>query len=244
MSSRPQKLGILISSVESPWKSCNSISPNLVQSYTLLERDPAFQVEWLRVCPRSEAKDLRIGTGFYLELAGKIYAGGTTDLIFLDHHIDPLPLLLALKTLSIRQFRKLRFSIHIYGDFTLVPERWIEIGKILEGTQTKLICASERQKRMVSFFEPTGPSATSVCPFPVNTKMFAFSTKFRAQIRKRLGVGDKQTLLLYTGRISLQKCVLRLIEEFHQLCTEGRGDLYLAIAGPIVVLGGMTSDII
>ncbi len=243
MSARAQKLGILVSVEQSMWKSCNSISPNLIRSYELLARDRRFHAEWFRICPKSEATDLRVGTGYILELAQKIMRSGISDLIFLDHHIDPVPLLIALRMVNHKLFKALRFSFHLYGDFTLAPERWMDVGKQLSGLQVKFICASERQRRLVAFFEPHDKSVSTVCPFPVNTRRFSFSEKFRSEIRRKLGIKDSQTLLLYTGRISMQKCVLRLIDEFARLMSEGRKDICLAIAGPIDDLAGLTSGI-
>ena len=114
---------------------------------------------------------------------------------------------------------------------------------MLEGTKTKYICASDRQRRMIAYFENEGESVSSVVPFPVNTEIFKFSATSRAQVRKRLGISSDKKLLLYTGRLSLQKCIIRLLEEFHQLVREGNHDLCLALAGPYDDLGGMTSNI-
>jgi glycosyltransferase involved in cell wall biosynthesis len=238
-----RRLGVLVSAANSPWISCNSISTNLVQAYKEFARTSGLDISFFSVCPKAEERDLRVGTGYFLDLADKISAAEISDVVFLDHHIDPLPILLALRTHSGRKYKDLRFSFHIYGDFTLSPQRWFEIGRQLTGTNGKLICASERQRQLVSFFEPVGKSIAEVCPFAVNTELFRYSAKSRTELRGRLGISEAQTLLLYTGRISMQKCVLRLIQEFAGLCAAGKKDVYLALAGPVDDLGGMTTGI-
>ena len=152
-----------------------------------------------------------------------------------------MPLLLALRIQS--TLKNLRVCFHIYGCFTLKPNLWLDIGKELKGVPVKLFCASERQKALVAFFEPTGESVATVCPFPVNTEIFLFAEKKRLQTRKKLGLSPNQKLILYSGRISLQKGILRLITEFHNLVTRKKVDAYLAIAGHVDDIGGATSGI-
>jgi len=237
-----QRLGIFVSPHPSAWISCNSIGPNLVKSYQMLAKDASFTTEWFSVSRQEEELDQRIGTGYFVELAEQILRSRVTDLIFLDHQINPLPILLALQACAGQQFKNFRFCFHVYGDFTLFPKRWFDIGQVLHGLRAKFICASDRQQGLVSFFERGGKSATSVCPFPVNTQLFRFSEKSRFQVRKKLGFRENQTLLLYTGRLSLQKGIIRLIEEFERLI-QLDSQLALALAGPYDHLGGMTSGI-
>lgn len=237
-----QRLGVFISPHQSAWVSCNSIGPNLIKSYQMLAKDPSLSLEFFPICKHEEELDQRVGTGYYVDLAEKIIRSRVTDLVFLDHQINPLPILVALFACAGLQFKKFRFCFHIYGDFTLFPKRWFDIGQALHGAKAKFICASDRQKGLVSYFERAGQSATSVCPFPVNTQLFRFSEKSRSQVRKKLGLSERQTLLLYTGRLSLQKGIVRLIEEFERLYRQDP-QLSLALAGPYDNLGGLTSGI-
>jgi glycosyltransferase involved in cell wall biosynthesis len=200
------------------------------------------EMEWIPVCCHSEDLDLKMGTGYFMDLAKKMACGRFTDFIFLDHQIDPLPILQALQAFVGIGVLDFRFSFHIYGDFTLFPQRWLDVAKILRGAKTKFLCASERQRKLVSFFEKKGRSVSTVCPFPVHTRRFQFSQKNRAEVRKKLRLTEDQTLLLYTGRLSLQKNITRLIDEFCNLETKNP-ECRLALAGPYDDIAGLTSGI-
>lgn len=236
---RPAKLGIVICNNPSQWKSCNSISQNLIRAYKIAF--PRKKPDWfaLKETLGEQVPDPRVA----LTAAEEILESPIEELVFLDHHVDPLPILVALRSLNLQRARELRYSFHIYGDFSLNSKRWLNIGKVLRGQKVRLICASERQRKLVSFFEPTGESQTVVCPFAVNTQFFSFSRAKREAVRAQLGVSPGQKLLIYTGRISLQKCVDRLVEEFVRLSRQSEQPLRLALAGPIDDIAGMTSGI-
>lgn len=240
---RSVKLGIVVCKKASQWKSCNSISQNLIQAYKLAGRSPKMQIKWFLAEESVGQVEIAPDPRAALSVAKKILDSGIDELVFLDHHVDPLALLVAMRSLNLRRTREMRYSFHIYGDFSLNSWRWLQVGKLLRGQKVRLVCASERQQKLVSFFEPPGDSQTTVCPFAVNTRFFSFNRAKRDEMRAKLGVSNDEKLLIYTGRISLQKCVDRLVEEFVNFSTQSDKKLRLAIAGPIDDIAGMTSGI-
>jgi glycosyltransferase involved in cell wall biosynthesis len=241
MSSLNAKLGVVICDEPSKWKSCNSISQNLIHAYESAAAKKGLSVEWFQAPASVFNETAKPATA--LNLARRILKSKISELVILDHHVDPVPILIALRSLDIRRFRELRYSFHVYGDFSLFSGRWLQIAKLLRGLKVRLLCASERQRRLVEFFEPAGSSQAVVCPFAVNTELFAFDPRRRARWRKRFKLNDEQTVFIYTGRLSLQKCVSRLVEEFAAWARDREGDLWLALAGPIDDIAGMTSGI-
>ena len=235
-----QKIAVVYSDEKSPWGSCISISANLRAAYALL--DSSFALEMVPFNNDAARCDLRTGNGYYFWMAEKLLSRGVTKISIVDHDINILPLLLALKTVNSRQTTKIHFVFHVYGDFTLYSDHWQQLGQELKGMRVTLLCASERQRNLVQFFEKESrKSSVELCPFPVDTQYFQFSSKAREQWREKIGVKD-QHLAIYTGRVSLQKGVLALIQEFHRQQMADLGAV-LAIAGACDDIGGPTNGI-
>lgn len=235
-----QRVGLLTLQDSFEWKSCVSITSNLRQAYQSLDPD-RLSITPFVLRTQDARQGIQTGNRFFLDVAEQIWKSKITDLVFLDHRIDPRPILFGLRCTNPGSFAELRTVFHVYGDFSLNPDIWSETGKILDGKQVQFLCASDRQVKYVSFFLAKNDSAVKLCPFPVNAKAFRFSEKSRREWRERIGITDAQTLLLYTGRLSLQKGIVRLTDEFARLCSTGRNDLKLAIAGPYDDLGCETS---
>lgn len=213
-----KKSAIVVSFKPSKWGSCQIITPNLQKA----------------VCDALEGHHTLFGyTGDdtsvdILKTARQILKSSPDKIIFIDHVPHPLPLLQALSFLNNeRPLPPLIF--HVYGDFTLYPSQWISCEKILKRTKVHFICASHRQELLVSGFLKT-KTTTSVCPFPVDPSQYYFSEELRRHGRKVWGLADDEFALLYTGRISAQKNVLRLTREVEKAMKENP-KLHFFLAG-------------
>lgn len=211
---KKQSVGLVYSVQNSAWGSCNSISPNLRSAYDTLSS--AFNFLRLPVCSDLAKADVQLGNGYFLSLARAVLEADILKLSVIDHNLNILPLLGALRILDPIRASKIQYYIHVYGDFTLFTDYWHSLGRELEQRPLKLLCASDRQMRLVRSFEKNmAESATDVCPFPVDSSYFQFSNSRRSQWRKKLGLKDNH-FALYTGRVSLQKGVLAIINEFRK----------------------------
>lgn len=229
------RIGHIYAEDPASWGSCRSILRNLRATYDRLVDD--HEVIPLPLCKAKSRYDLSYGNGYFLEAARTIAKKKITKLVFLERHPHIAPLLLALKTVAPGYADDLDYYFHVYGDFTLFPDYWREIGEELEGRRISLLCASDRQKMLVrSMEQDPSRAAAAYCPFPVDAHKFAFSQDEREQWRRKLGVGDRH-LALYTGRLSLQKGVINLLSEFHRQMESGV-DAVLALAGDCDDIGG------
>ena len=59
--------------------------------------------------------------------------------------------------------------------------------------------------------EPAG--AVQYCPFPVDRTIYHADQELRNHWRKDLGLADTDLVILYTGRLSLQKNSVRMLDE-------------------------------
>jgi glycosyltransferase involved in cell wall biosynthesis len=222
------RIGLVCSDAPADWGSCGPIRENLRTAYGLLPA-PTETV------PVSFAKgpsrfDLEYGNGYFLEMARGILERGITKLVFLERHPYAAPLILALKHSSLSRAAKIDYFFHVYGDFTLYPGYWRSLGDELRGLRATFLCASARQRDLVRSVEARARgSAAEYCPFPVDTRHFSFSRGERARWRSRLGIGDRR-LLLYSGRLSLQKGIFPHVEEFARRAPS-EPNLVLALAG-------------
>ncbi|MGZ3689127.1 MAG: glycosyltransferase family 4 protein, partial [Bdellovibrionota bacterium] len=123
------------------------------------------------------------------------------------------------------------------GDFTLHTDAWLGIEPLLRKSGLQLLCASERQGRLVSRFLRAPAKTLAICPFPTDASLFAPDAAAGARWRKRLGIAASDFLICYSGRLSLQKNVLRLIREFVLLRKWGKIPVHLVLAGPFDDLG-------
>jgi len=144
------KIGVLYSSEKPRWGSCVSISANLRASYAKLEND--YEIHWLPIDSEKYQNDLCLGNGYIMGFAEGILKSKITKICFIDHHLKILPLLQALKIIEPQKWSKLEKIFHVYGDFTYFALDWQQTSPLLIGSHTALLCASDRQKDLVSFF--------------------------------------------------------------------------------------------
>ncbi|MBY0412924.1 MAG: glycosyltransferase [Bdellovibrionales bacterium] len=224
------KLAFIYSFEQSSWKSCQTITKNLMATYK-------------SVSPGSQQKsfDLNDHTTSYemLSTAKEITTFLPEKIIIVDHKPHPHKLLDAIhKCYLEKKIKKLpEIIIHIFGDFTLYSADWKKIEKALKSYSVKLVCASDSQKDLVRKFLKNKKVALYKCPFPVDSSDFYFDQNLRSKHRKALGLTDNQILFIYTGRLSLQKKVFDLMIDFSSYLKISNADAYLFFAGEFDDLG-------
>ena len=142
-----------------------------------------------------------------LELARELVNQSLTHISFVDHMPHPEILIKYLDHYYSENGVTDRPTLifHVFGDFTLYGKEWIESDRYLKKFKTKFVCASERQKDLVSKFLKDSTKGIYICPFPVDENLFFFSEEERINQRKKLGLDSDTIAFIYTGRMSLQK---------------------------------------
>ena len=220
----PRPTAVLVLENELKWGSCKSISANLRASYGRVLGHDAVTIGY----PKFP------NLGDIWAMAVQIRQTNPRKLVFLDHVPHPLPLLRALRA-AYRNQRLPDLVFHIYGDFTLYPGPWLAAGEILKGERCTFVCASPRHRRLLAGFLIQPERAIDLFPFPVSTRDYYPDLKLRSAWRKRLGVPPDSQVLLYSGRISLQKNVNLLIDSFAELPRTRES--------PILLLAGAEDDL-
>lgn len=214
------KTVLIAKSSASPWVSCQSITANLLRAY------------------QSEQKAVELihfdeGDSFWKtsQEVEACLAKGIERFVFLDHHPHPRLFIQALHSLTTSQQRP-ELVFHLFGDFTLFATQWEACSSILEDFPVRFFCASPNQARLVSSCLATGDKSVEVLPFAVDEKRFAFDEIKRQQFRNSLSFKENTKVLLYTGRLSLQKNVIELVKAFDSLRSVFEGeDVHLCLAG-------------
>jgi glycosyltransferase involved in cell wall biosynthesis len=227
------KIALLYSYKESNWFSCTKIVKNLLDSYALaLNEDQVLKLNFSGNLTSSES----------YQLAEDIIREKPEKLVFLDHLPHPIDILNLVFKIDPNYSPKI--DIHIFGDFTLMFDKWMAIDNLLRGKEVKFYCASDAQVELVSkFFEDENHYIKKI-PFPVSSKEFFINTNY-VDVRKDLGIEKDSTVLLYTGRMSLQKKVIELLEVFSLAIEKNRvpDNTYLLLAGEFDTLGFTFGDV-
>ncbi len=204
------KLLVIRSAAESKWGSCKVISPNLHELYRGLSA--SYQIEWVDLPEDLMKHELGSQQSCVSALVKKIAESRPDRLVFVDH-LPPPPTVLAYLSLQMNLKKLPPLVFHIYGDFTYFSREWIYLNDVLSGHPMTFIAASLSQQKMVSGFlnQPLGIS--KLC-FPVNSSEYFFNKEERKKYRNENAIGENDVVVLYSGRISLQKNVDVLIREF------------------------------
>ena len=223
------KLLIVKSAVESKWGSCKVISPNLHQLYLGLGKQ--FRIEWFSLHEDLLKSELQTYDSSIDQLLQCILKSKPDRLVFVDH-LPPPPKVLAYLSLLTNLKKLPPIVFHIYGDFTYFAREWSYLNEILIGHPVTFIVASTSQKKLVNTFlgQPTNESVFKLC-FPVNEKEYYFDNKERHKLRAEHGLPEDDRVILYSGRVSLQKNVDVLIKEFLKLKKPTAGHNHLWIVG-------------
>jgi len=146
-----------------------------------------------------------------LQLAEEILSLAPSEIVFLDHQPHPANLL----SLILPRLKPgTHIVFHTYGDFLLpYPEHWVSLSEALQNFKVTFLNASHRQ---VKYFQQfiNQSSINLICPFPVKPSEFFYSKEERKTYRSKLGLCEEDFVWLYAGRLSFQKNIIKLIENF------------------------------
>ena len=217
-----EKLALFLSKKDSLWKSCQIIVPNILELYRR-----SFDHAKIKVFNYQEG----MGAFEYFSNMKELVAFSPDRIIICDHKPHPEKLIKGfLRYWNIKDIPPI--YIHIFGDFSLYSASWAKLESLLQQLDVKFIAASHRQVNFVKQFIEDADSYVDYLPFPVNEAKFAFSAQDRKSSRKELGwEGKPGKNFLYTGRISLQKNVVSLIQLFRKFLEISGSSSYLNIAG-------------
>jgi len=222
------RVALMFSSNASAWTSCQVIVPNLERAYELL-------------IPKNKLKKFSLsknmGRGEISDLVHSVINYQPDEIIFIDHHPHPVKFLKLLKVAyGRREIPELHF--HLFGDFTYFIRNWVEVAGLLKKTKVKWICASERQASLVSSLIMNDKN-TGVyhCHFPVRDEYFYYDPKFKMGWRKSLGIKKNDFVILYTGRLSLQKNIISMLKLYYKFAKNLKNLPYLLLAGNFDDLG-------
>ncbi|NCN26094.1 glycosyltransferase, partial [bacterium] len=222
---------LLGSKSTSSWGSCQKISANLKASYVhAAESEPQGFFEILLLDPKEFFKPSQISSDLFSEMVER----GTRKVVFVDHSPHPKNFIFALKEQREELYNNLEFVFHVYGDFTLLAKDWYEL--FLDGSiKATFICSSMKQKKMVEsfLFDSDSEANVLVIPFPVCSKDHFFDMDLRQSMRARLGLAKDSFVVLYSGRLSLQKNILFIIEEFSKFFESCSVPPTLLLAGDV-----------
>lgn len=225
--SQPGLLAIVGAGTASSWISCRTIVPNLVRAYqTAFGKDLNYfsltnGMIWPEIC----------------QLARRIHASKPERIVFVDHQPHPIILIRALKHYyGARPLPPI--FVHVFGDFTYLAREWYALSPVLHSMKVRFICASDRQHALLSRL--LGDSLVHLlekCPFPVDVSNYTYDPLLRDRWRTRLGLEKSEIAVLYTGRISLQKNLLRLTDEVSKFAETVGKPVRFYVAGPQDDLG-------
>lgn len=227
-----KRLLIIRSKGESFWTSCKTISKNLTAAYLGLEDR---EVNFYDIPQDFIKQDALFNTDYIENLAKKIQEENPSEVVFIDHVPHACKILKALESfLKIDKMPPLIF--HIYGDFTYFSNEWIWFSANYHSHPVKFITASHAQENQLRFFSKT-TSGVHRYLFPLDSNDFYFSSKERVQWRKENQISEDEIILLYSGRISLQKNIDLLIRKFVEIHENNNKSFSLIIAGEVDDIG-------
>jgi glycosyltransferase involved in cell wall biosynthesis len=203
------KVAIIYSFEESNWFSCTIINKNLRLAY-----EEEFGKENIVEINYSEK-----GIVSTADL-NKITEQNIEKLVFIDHKPTPLCFLNRLKSVEGELSTQREYIIHVFGDFPLYLGEWKFVHEILINYSVKYICASQKQKKLIEKFSPQ-TDLVFVSPVPVDSEKFNCEHKTITPCEK-WGVSPSDKIVLYTGRISLQKRIKEALEIFFECLKEKR----------------------
>ena len=150
-----------------------------------------------------------------LERAKQLQKEGLSHLCFIDHLPHPLPLLHALDTVfDNSKGPRPQLVFHLFGDFTLYSEKWWNSLDFLKKFPCKFLVPSQRQKDLIETFIHDSAQRVFKLPFPLHKETYFFNPSLRENMREEMGIDQKTTVFIYSGRLSLQKRVIPLVKAF------------------------------
>ncbi len=214
------KVGIVLSSTLLEWVSCRTIGSNLLKSY-----ESCLQKNFTSFDYNKELDGKGVA-----ELAASILRKKITHLHFLDHLPHPIALITELLKQAPPEEMP-AFCFHVYGDFTFYAPEWWVLSHLLRKCKAQYLCASERQIKLVQKLINVPKETISLCPFPVDTNYYQYDPAHRAQGREKFKLKDDEIVVLYTGRLSMQKNVELAIQETFSFFAKKKKKIKFLVAG-------------
>ncbi|MGZ3688908.1 MAG: glycosyltransferase family 4 protein [Bdellovibrionota bacterium] len=230
-----RKVLIVGSDETSSWQSSRSIERNLRTAYELALGREFRYLAYTRDSVDATYEELRL-LPKGLATVERIVKFRPTHLIFIADSPHLGPLLEALKNRS-ASGRLPAVTIHVYGNFTLLLRRWLAVATELRAFRIRFVCASPKQAQLISQLLHQPRERISVVRFPVDDRTFRYSAEERLRWRRKLKVADGERLLLYSGRLSLQKNTTALLEEVAKFISSERRPTRLLLVGTFDDIG-------
>ena len=211
---------MIFSSEESHWRSCQVITPNLFKLY-----EKSFPEVELRAFNYYD----QITNYEYFCMIERLIQYLPDKIIICDHRPHPKRIIKDL-------VKKLGKEIppvycHLFGDFSLYAEDWLNLETYLQNIKIKFIAASPRQASFVGQFIHEREKFISCLPFSVNEAEYQFSPEHRKKVQDQYQLNGEGKNFLYTGRFSAQKNIIFLIKSFEQFLKISGSDAHLYLAG-------------
>jgi glycosyltransferase involved in cell wall biosynthesis len=209
----------------SSWVSCQTITKNLANSY---ENNDEFEIV--------DTINIYNNDPFSSYQSGHELSKIECDIIaFIDHHPCPASIVRSMHSFCTRK-KKPDLIFHVFGDFTLQSSQWFAIDDILRDYKVKFICASIAQKKLLDNF--LNQSSLAIASFfPVNIQNYFFDSKLRASERKKLNLEDDEIAIVYTGRLSIQKNIIELVQYLDEAKKVFGLNFKLFVSGPFDDIG-------
>jgi glycosyltransferase involved in cell wall biosynthesis len=202
------KIAVLRVKEKSAWRSCQTISQNLVAAYTQMQKSGNNNVEFVTYSKKE------------MENAGrpifeKLQKSGVKRIVLIDHFPYPGTLF----PIFARIFDELGYYpeiyVHTYGCLMHWFHELDQKSRFFSKCKIHLIAASAAQRDLIAQFLKSN-SPVSVINFPIDTEVFK-PTKNRKALRRKLGFSPEDTLLIYTGRAHVQKNLPLLLKSLAPL---------------------------
>lgn len=232
------KIAVIKKQDSSFWRSCQSITENLVKSYKTFSKSSGHQLEVLNFRTGANALESH-------DLAKLAIEKGFETIVWLDHYTHPNTFIKSYigHRAELKNKTKLpHFVFHLFGDFILQAPMWLEVEKDLAQLSSPVpfsfICASHKQAQLVtSLLKENSSYEVAVVPFPVDEDIFSFREEARLRLRQEMKLAEDELALLYTGRLSHQKNIIELIYGLSQYQKTFNAKTKLFLSGPMDDLG-------
>jgi len=207
----PIKIVVVCSNDGEGWKSCLSAEKDLQRLYKL-----AFpkQVHFIYLGNPRLFDSIESGSKYIYSIALKIYRLAPTHIVFLSHRIHSAPILQALDHL---QFNRASFLFHIFGNWQIRLRRWRRTQEYFRGRRALFLTNSTAFQKMVSASMNSGQRRVKTAPLSIDSARFRFSASARAKVRRQMKISEKETVVLFAGRLIREKGLPLFIKSIQQL---------------------------
>lgn len=219
------KVALVSSLGTSEWISCQFISNNLIKAYEAISY---LKFERIFITDSMTPVD-------HWHAARQILDGKFDKIFFIEH--SPHPGLIFHFLNEMNPNYKPEIVVHIYGDFILYSQKWLEASALCSTFKIRFVVASNKQKELLEKVFENNQGQIDVIPFPVDSKQFYFSSELRTKLRNQNNIEKDEKIILYTGRLSSQKNIIELLQIFDAVQKNLFSNTKLYLAGPIDDIG-------